>query len=81
MRASKDYRRRSGAAILLTGLLVSGCNAAAPQIPAELLTPPERPAIPAPGSSDNAIARYILSMEEWSEVVIRRFEAVAEIVR
>lgn len=77
MRALKDFPRRSVAAILSIGLLAS-CGTGA--VPVELTELPERPAVPAPGSSDNAVARYILDSEAWSETVIRRMAAIREIV-
>ena len=77
MRALKISPRRPLAALLFLALLTS---CATGEVPPELLTLPERPAVPAPGSSDNAVARYILAWEEWGEVAIRRMEAIREIV-
>lgn len=76
----KRNLKRIVAALALVVLLTS-CGRNAQLIPDALLVPPERPAIPAPGSPDKAVARYILQMEEWSETVIRQFEDIATVIK
>ena len=78
MRASRTSLRRALAALLSIALLAS-CGTGA--VPVELTELPERPEVPAPGASDNAVARYILATEAWSETAIRRMAAIREIVR
>lgn len=71
-------RARLFYAALLALSTLSAC--ASGDIPEEMLVLPPRPEIPAPGSSDNAVARYILDAEAWSETAIRRMAAIREIV-
>jgi hypothetical protein len=73
-------RLRRTLAVLLSVALLTSCARGGP-IPPELLTLPERPSVPAPGASDNAVAGYILGMEAWAETAIRRMRAIREIVR
>jgi len=76
----KHNLTRMAAVAVLTALLTS-CGRNAQLIPDALLVPPERPAVPAPGASDKAVARYILQMEEWSEAVIRQFQDIATVIK
>ena len=69
------------AAVAVLTVLLTSCGKNAQLIPDALLVPPERPAVPAPGASDKAVARYILQMEEWSEAVIRQFQDIATVIK
>lgn len=78
-RLKANLTRTVAATVLI--VLLTSCGKDAQTIPDALLTPPERPQVPAPGASDKDVARYILAMEEWSEVVIRQFADIRTVIR
>lgn len=55
-----------------------GACASNPRIPEALLEPEPKPAVPAPGASDRAVARFILEQDATIDRANAKLRAIAE---
>jgi hypothetical protein len=70
-------RRIAGAASV--ALILASC-AQTSAVPAALLVPPAKPAVPAPGASDRQIGEFILRQDAALDTAIAQIKAIADIV-